>query len=141
LVVEMANDARGGILFVGEHRTAVEATRINAVMARRGDSLGERLSPILADQQPHVAPGFIVVESVQGMAGGDARLAAAAFVEVHLEGVLLAGRGRSGREKATIAAIAGGQLIAFMRARELLDGGELLLLGQKRIEQGAFIRR
>ena len=69
-------------------------------MARGGDVLHHRRRARAADQQADVAPRFRFVETIQRVAGGDARLAAGAAIEIDLEGVLLARpRRRRGQER------------------------------------------
>src|SRR5256885_994304 len=116
----MPHDARERVLVVSQNGTAVQAGRIEAVMAGRGDVLlsgywgmgawsVERGSVgafvvrstlhaprsdaprVRGNQQANVAPRFIIIQPVQGMTRAHARLAAGAFVEVNQEGVLLAG--------------------------------------------------
>ena len=130
LVVEVLHDPRDRVLLVGIHGTGVQAGRVETVVAGRRDVLDDRKTPAPAVQQAHVAPGLLLLEAVQRVAGGDARLAARAGVEVHVEGVLLAGGRRRGRQEGRIAlregraAGAGG----VVRPRETLRGGDLLLL-------------
>ena len=98
LVIEVADDAGERVLFVGENRAAVEAGGIGTVMAGGGDRLGERVGAVAADEEADVAPGFVVVEAVEGVAGGDAGFAAGAGVECDPEGVLFAGAGMGERD-------------------------------------------
>ena len=56
LVIEMANDAGGRILFVGEHRATIEASRIEAMMASGGDGLLKRENLGVADEKADGAP-------------------------------------------------------------------------------------
>jgi len=65
---------------------------IGAVMARRGDRLGERMRAAPANEHADIAPRFRFVESVERVTGGDTGLAAGALVEVHLESILLTAR-------------------------------------------------
>ena len=65
-----------GILFVGLDRTAVHARRVEAVVAGGGDRLLHRRVARAAVQQADAAPGLVVVQPVQAVAGRDARLAA-----------------------------------------------------------------
>src|SRR5690606_6015034 len=48
------------------------------------------------------APGFVVIQPVEVVTGGDAGLAARAAVEVDLEGVLLAGFGCPQRDEIAV---------------------------------------
>ena len=129
LVVEVLDDAGDRILLVGLHRTCVHAGGIQAVMAGRRDVLDDRQAPAPAVQQPDVAPRFLLFEAVQGMAGRHARLAARAGVEIHVEGVLLAGGRRRRRHQRRVALGQGrtagvGGVVGLCEARH---GGYLLL--------------
>ncbi len=55
-----------------------------------GDGLLVGSDTRTAVDEADVAPGFLFLEAVEGVAGDDARLATAARVEVDLERVLLA---------------------------------------------------
>src|SRR5690349_19988954 len=68
LVIEVAHDASDRILLIHEHRTAVEAARISAVVAGRGDGLLVRSEAIASADITDIAPGCIFLESVEGMA-------------------------------------------------------------------------
>lgn len=46
------------------------------------------LKSVAGFEEADVAPGFVFIEAIQGMAGDDAGFAAGAFVEFDLEGVL-----------------------------------------------------
>src|SRR6185295_18231666 len=85
LVVQVAHDAGRGILLVRAHRAAVHARRVQAVVAggRHGLLHGRVAGP--AVKQTHAAPGLVVVEAVQAVARGDARLAPGARIQVDAE--------------------------------------------------------
>ena len=100
LVVEVLDDPGDRVLLVGVDRAAVEAGRVEAVVAGRGHVLEHRQRRRPADEQADVAPGLAVVQPVQRVAGRHARLAARAAVEVDLEGELLAGAGGLAGSKA-----------------------------------------
>ena len=79
--------------------------------------------------RPDVAPGLLLIETVQGVAGSHARLAARAGIEIHVEGVLLAGGRRRRRHQRRVAP---GQrrtasVRGVVRLREARHGGNLLL--------------
>src|SRR5690606_34712944 len=93
LVVEVADDAGNRILFVREDGAAAGASRGRAMVACAGDRLLERVLFVAPDEKSDVAPGLLVIETVQCMASGDAGLAARARVQVDLEGILLADAG------------------------------------------------
>ena len=109
------DDAGDRILLVGVDRAAVEAGRVDAVVARGGDGLlhgsagacrrsASGRPPVVtgADEQPDRPPRLAVVEAVEAVAGGDARLAAGAGVEVDLERVLLARARAHQREEVAV---------------------------------------
>ena len=144
LVVEMPDNAGRRILVVGEHGTARGAGGFEAMMAGGGDNLLEWFDAIAAARLRHerfakkradFAPRFAVIESVEGMACGYARLTAATAIEIHFEGVLLA-RARRG-EGNELAIARGDNFVAFVGACESFDGRELPLLGEQFIDQSA----
>jgi hypothetical protein len=67
------------------------------------------------------------------MTSGNAGFATAAFVEVHLKGVLLAGCGRGGWKQATILLCLRSELAAVMRAGESFHRRQRLLVVQQRV--------
>ena len=93
LVVQVMHDTGQRVLFVGAHRATVHAGWLQAVVAR-GDRLLHRLLRAAAVQQADRTPRLAPLQTVQAVAGGDARLAAGTAVEVHLETVLLSFSGR-----------------------------------------------
>ena len=84
----MTNDAGDGVFVIGQDRAAIRTGRLCAVMAGGGDGLEIRLLA-RADEQAHVAPAFIVIESVQGMTCRHAGFAAGTGIEIDLKGILL----------------------------------------------------
>src|SRR5207302_4722863 len=135
LVIEMADDAGDGVLVIGEHGAAVEAGGINAMMTGRGDVLLERRAPVGRGELADAAPGFVLVETVERVTRGHARLAPGTFVEVHLEGVLLTGRGRGEREQIAIAR--GGDRVGVVRAGKSFHRREFALLGEQFVNERA----
>jgi hypothetical protein len=99
LVVEVDDDAGDGIFFVGEDGAAVEAGGVGAVVAGGGDGLRKRIGGVGADEEADVTPRLLVVEAVEGVAGGDAGFAAGAGVELDFESVVLAGAGSRERDE------------------------------------------
>src|SRR5690606_18323267 len=86
------------------------------------------------------SPRLRLVEPVQSVARGDARLAAAARVEIHLEGVLLTGRGRArGQELPVDSCFEIGRRGVVPR-REALDGREVALFGERTLEERDGVR-
>ena len=124
LIIKVLDDAGNGIFFVGKHRAAVEALRIDAVMAGGGDGLLNRLKVSAAVQQPDAAPRLLLLQAVQAVAGSDAGFAAGTLVELHFKGVLLAGLGLRERDEVAVMPGLGGQLMLLMRAREFRHGGQ-----------------
>ena len=101
LVVEMLDDPRDRVLLVGIDRASIQASRVEAVVARRGYVLEDRQPRSASDYQPDVAPGLPLVEAVQRVASGDARLASRAAVEIDLEGNCCPGPGGEAGSKAS----------------------------------------
>ncbi len=81
-------------------------------------------------QQSNVAPRFLFIQSVERMTGSDAGFAARTAVQFDFEGVLLSRTGGGGGNEFGIVAGLRGQAAQIMGARELLDGGHLLLIVQ-----------
>ena len=90
LVIEVAHNAGDRIFLVCQNRAPIEAPRVNTMMTSRRDCLLEGSSPIVAHKLTDIAPGFAVIEAVERVTRCDARFAAAAFIEIHLESELLA---------------------------------------------------
>jgi hypothetical protein len=130
LIVEVPHDARARVLFVGVHRAAVHARRLDAVMARGGHRLLHGSAGGAAVQEPHRAPRLVGVETVQAVARRDARLAARAAIEIDAEGVLLPSAGLLGRQQAPVVPGLGGQLGALVQLSKSLDRRQRLLLAQ-----------
>ena len=76
LVVKVADDAGVRVFFVSADGAAIHASRILAVVAGGGDSL----LPAGSDQNSGVAPSFLVIETVERVAGGNTGFAAGAAV-------------------------------------------------------------
>ncbi len=93
-----------------------------------------------AVQQADAAPGLVVVEAVQAVAGGDAGLAPGTGVEVDAEAVLLAGGRPRERDQRLVAA--GGRRVARLVALgEAFDRGQILLFEQQLAHQQTLCRR
>ena len=148
LVVEVLDDAGDRVLLVGLHRTRVHAGGIQAVVAGRRDVLDDGQAPAPAVEQPDVAPRFLLLEAVQGMAGRDARLAARAGIQIHVEGVLLAGGRRRRRHQRRVAPGQGRTACVrgVVRLREARHRRDLLLFevavdeGRRRHRRGRAVR-
>src|SRR5205823_3783841 len=89
--IEMTDDAGGRILVVGQHRAAVEAGWVHAMMTGCSDGLLERFAPIIAEEHSDIPPRFGLVQTIQAVTGANTSLAPRTVVEIHLEAVLLAG--------------------------------------------------
>jgi hypothetical protein len=59
------------------------------MMAGGGDMLHQRIRGGPPQKQADVTPRFTLVQTIERMARGHARLAAGAAIQVHFEGVLL----------------------------------------------------
>jgi len=90
-----------------------------------------------AKQNPDIAPAFTRIQSVKRMAGSDARLAAGALVEIHLEGVLLAGTRRVQRNQFAIVRGEQRRIWRVVPPRKKFHGGETALLGQQLVNERA----
>ena len=130
LVVEVLDDTGDRVLLVGLHRTRVHAGGVEAVVAGGRDVLDDRETPAPAVQQPDVAPRLFLLETVQGVAGRHARLAAGTGVEIDVEGVLLAGsrRGRRHQRRIALGQRRTAGVRGIVRLCEARHGGDLLLL-------------
>jgi hypothetical protein len=60
------------------------------------------MPPVVAEEQAGVTPDFAIVQSVHTVTGADAGFAARTLVEMHLEGVLLAGLRLRQRNQITV---------------------------------------
>ena len=141
LVVQMPNDPRVGLLLVSLHRTPDQTTGVLTVMTGRRD-VGNRC-PSLREgrtdtrrpsrregQRSDPTPCLGLLQSVHCVARHNARLATAAFVEVHLERVLLVGRRRRGRHQSAVILRLGG--LVAMPLGKRLDRRQRLLVVQQR---------
>ena len=135
LVIEVAHNAGDRVFLVCQNRAAVEASRVNTMMTCRCDCLLEGSPPIVAHKLTDIAPSFAVIEAVERVTRGDARFAAAAFIEIHLESELLARCGRGERNQVAVARR--GNLMTVVSARELLDRGKLTLFSKQVVNQRA----
>ncbi len=132
----MADDTRIGLLLVGGHGTSFQATRLRAVMAGRGHGLLVSRAVLVADNQPYIAPGFVFLQAVEGVAGTDARLAAGAGVEIYLKGVLLAGRGLRKGDELAVEFLVEMVIDVSMFLGKALDHRQRTLLGEQAVDEG-----
>ena len=134
LVIEVEDNSGQLILFIREHRTAIEACRVDAMVARRGNELLKRPPPIVAYEHSHVAPCFVIIEPVQRMARRDTGLAATAFIKLNFKRELLPGRRDRQGDEITIPLA--GQAVVIVGFREYFDCGKFPLLGKQLVDQG-----
>ncbi len=137
----MPDNSGDGVLIIGQDRAAQQAGRFDTVMAGGGDGLLQgddrlaRYSRGVALEEPDLAPAFVVIQAVEGVAGGDAAFASRAPVEVHFEGVLFPGPGCLERDQVTIMRRERRFGMLRMPLREFLDGGQLPLCGNQLVHQ------
>jgi hypothetical protein len=105
LIIKVSDNSGADILFVGTHRTALQASRLEAMVASCRDGLLIRPFSRAAMNQADASPGFVLIETVQGMTSANTCLAARAGVQTHRESALLARGRRVGRNE--IAVVAG----------------------------------
>jgi hypothetical protein len=135
LVIQVPHDTCFAILVVGKHRATFETCGFEAMVACGGHRLKVRLSGLHAGDQSNVAPGFILLESVQGMTRADASLAAGAGIEVDRERTLLAAAWLGSGDQITIVASLRRKTRPLMFLCEALDGCEPLLLNEQLIDK------
>jgi hypothetical protein len=123
LIVEVFDDAGDWIFFVGENRTPIQAGGVDAVMAGGGDVALKGFAAANAVKDADAAPDFTIVEAVEGVTGGDAGFAAAAFIEINFEAVLLAGGRFIERDQVAIVAGLGREGVLVVEGGEARDGG------------------
>ena len=110
--------------------------RYHRTTDRLEGAVGARVREMeFADQLASGAPGLGVVQTVQGVASGNAAFAAGAAVEIDFEGILFSGAGRVQRNQVPVTSLrlVGGS--AFVPLRELQRSRELSLLGQVGVDQ------
>ena len=81
LVIEVANDAGHRVFVVRVDRTTVHTGRIHAVMTGCGDRLLHWRKDCSTKKHANIAPGLVIVETVETVAGGHARLATGASIQ------------------------------------------------------------
>jgi len=104
-------------------------------MTGRGDVLHDRQRARAADQQSHVAPGFVHVQTVHRVATRDAGLAAAATVEIDLETVLLARPRRGGWHERAIVFLADRRRVRVVIAGKLFHRRHVVLLLEQQFDK------
>ena len=139
LIVEVSDDPGSRIFVVGQDRASIQAGRIDAVMAGRGDVL-QGLGALRVDKEADSSPGLLRFEAVEGVTRRDARLATGAEIEIDFEGVLLVRTGRGCWETFPVDA---GQVGLRVRpgvpTAEILDRRESSLLPEETVDEGLEI--
>ena len=136
LIVQVPHDAGHRILFIRVDRAGTHAARFEAVMAGRRDVLHHRFRRRAANKKSNIAPGLLLIEPVQSVAGGHTGFASRTPIEVHVERVLLPGLRSRRRDERRIVLRLIRQRTALVYRRELLNRGHLLLLIQQPVEEG-----
>jgi hypothetical protein len=90
LVIEVTNDSSVRFFFVCSDGAPVHTFGFKAVVAGSSYRLLEAGGIIAPLENANVSPCLIFVQSIKGVAGNKACLAARAFIKLDLEGVLLA---------------------------------------------------
>jgi hypothetical protein len=125
----MPHDARMWIFLICENRATVKASRIDTMMTRGGDCLLVWIAPVFTLEKSNIPPTLALIEAIQGMTGGDTRLAPAALVQFDLEAVLLPDT-RS-RQWYQFAIPLGNAWVIVVPFREFLRGSKLMLIGKQ----------
>ncbi len=86
-------------------------------------------------QEADGSPRFVVIQPVEVATCGDARLAARARVEVHLEPVLLAGGRAAEGDQVAVIAIVIAHLAGVVSLREALHRREIGLFGEEQVDR------
>ncbi len=133
----MAHDAGHRVFVVRVDWTAVHTCRIHAVMARRGDRLLHRLKDRSAKQHADIAPSLVVVEPVQIMARGHARLATCAGVQIDGKRILFPRRWRRKWNQVAVILRLRRHRVPLVLPGEYGDGRQKLLLVQQIVDQRA----
>ena len=89
LIIQMPDDSRDRIFFVSIDRAGLHAPRVEAVMTGSGDVLINRVLVGSPREQPDIAPGFIVIQTIQRVTGRHTGFTARTAIQVHAERILL----------------------------------------------------
>ena len=138
LVIEVSDDAGDRILFVSEYRAATCTGRIVAMVAGTGDDLSPGTVAVTTDEHLCVPPGFVGIETVEGVAGGDTGLATSAGIEINFEGILLIRTWAAQRNQIAIVTRLDRFIDSGVFLAEAGDSGERLLIFQQLIDQRKF---
>jgi hypothetical protein len=154
LVIEVMDNAGRGFLLVGQDRAAEKAGGFDAMVAGGGYVLDEGLWPrrcggrgaavaptggrAVGHQKTNSPPAFMIVESIEGVAGSHAGFAAGTGIQVHFESILLPGAGRAEGQKGPVMMCESGFDVGFLvPAGKERDRRKVTLLGQERVDQKA----
>ena len=102
LVIEVPDNAGARIFFIGEHGAALQAGRLETMMAGGGDCLLERILFRATMEKTYAAPGLVFIQTIEIVAGGDASFAAGTGIQIHSEGVLFALTRCAGRQQLAV---------------------------------------
>ena len=134
MIIKMSHDPGVGLLFIGPNRATVHALGFETMVAGGGNRLLETRRIVAAFNEPDIAPGFLFIETVQGMAGHQTGFAPGAFVEFDLKGVLFARNGFLERDE--MFEKIGAPVVAIVFLRESRDGSlQLGLIVEELIDQ------
>jgi hypothetical protein len=100
-------------------------------MAARGNRLLKRILFAPTMQEPNAAPGFIIVEAVEVVAGRDTGLAAGTGIQIYSERILLAQTGRPGWQQLAIKFCWRWNRTPLVTPRKPFNRREPLLFGQQ----------
>ena len=128
LVIEVANDAGYRVFVVRVDRTTVHTSRIHAVMTGGGDRLLHRFQDCSTKKHTDIAPGLVIVEAVEIVAGGHARLATGASIQIDSKRILLAWSRRSEWNQITVILLLSRHRVEFVLTGEGGDRRQKLLL-------------
>src|SRR5262245_23910210 len=107
------------------------------MVTRGGHMMEHRQRRGRTDEKADVAPRFTVVEPVERVAARHARLAAGATFQIDFECKLLTGTGWARREQCRVISALKRLDLVLVKLRESLDGAQVALLGQERVDQKA----
>jgi hypothetical protein len=94
------------------------------------------MAAVFTNKKAGAAPGFMLLQTVERMAGGDTGFATGAGIQIDLEGILLAGSGSRRREQRGIAG-SGTGCGAVVPGGKPLHRRELPLFLQQLVQHGA----
>jgi hypothetical protein len=131
----VAYDAGARVFLISKDGAAFEAGGLNAMMTGGRDRLLEGVLFRASVEEPDTAPGFVFVEAVQLVAGGDTGFAARTSVQVNRKGILLAPAGKSAREQFAVESGMGRERVALVVQGEPFDRSEPMLFLQQLVDE------